>query len=174
MKTIKQKFALIDEYGNGVDGKEVWFYPIGTTNHGTKATEISGKKGQYEIEIDPTSDSDKISHYYDVWYDGALQYSKVALRDKWIWFCTKQITAAEQDVQFSGCTDENGDNLPGSIPNAIVGLMSFSKGRLFYISYQDNTKITVKAQDFADDDCVNLATNPVTISFFVTIKAKTS
>jgi len=173
MKILKERFAIIDENGVGVPGKEAWFYPIGTTAHGTKATEVTGKPGQYNIAIDPSGDNLVISHYYDVWYDGVLQIPKLTLSDKWQWFCTVIADAAQKDFPFSGMTDENGASLPTTIPNVALGLLSFSKGRLFYISVQDTTKITVKAQDFADDDCVNLAVNPVTIKILVTVTAKT-
>ena len=174
MKKLKQYFSIIDDEGVGVPGKEVWFYPIGTTNHGTKADGVTGKPGQYEIEIDPSSDNAKISHYYDVWYDGVKQYSKVTLKDKWMWFTNILMDNVIKEVFFSTLLDENGEALPTAIPNAIVGIMSMDKGRFFYITSSSSAGIWVHAQDFADDNCTKLTTNSVTINVFVTVKAITT
>jgi len=165
MKKIKEYFSLIDDQGL-VPGKEVWFYPYGTTSHGTKADEVVGKPGEYVIEIDPSADNLKISKYCDIWYDGVRQYEKVTLKDKWEWFTRIQFTDTDlsQDFLFADLIDENGHNLPGSIPKAIVDIMTAEADRYFSISVQDDDGFTIDAAASGG------AKVPIYIKLYITIK----
>jgi len=162
MKKIKEYFSLIDDQGL-VSGKEVWFYPYGTTSHGTMANEVTGKPGEYVIEIDPSGDNAKISKYYDIWYDGIRQYEKITLKDKWEWHCNK--SANSQTINFADCNDENGQALPTTIPHAKLEFSYYEKGRMFSVTDITDTYFIVQASEFSDNE----ANLPINIQFKVSV-----
>lgn len=145
MKTLKDAYVVRDQFGVGQSGKTVIYYPWKTEANGSTAVPGTGT-GKYVVTIDPTSNNNKICRYYDIYVDGEKHDEQVFI-GQWEWFVRIQFTDTDlsQDFLFTDLVDENGYDVPDSIPKAIVGIMCAEADRHFSISAQDDSGFTIDA-----------------------------
>lgn len=170
MKYLRKYYVDRDQYGTAQTGSTVEAFPTGTSSNGTTATPDGY---QYKFTIDPTSNPSKICSHYDIKINSILVKEHIPLGE-WKWFVELSMNSADKTFQFQNLNDENGVGhpLPTSIPNAIVQIISTSRGRQAYVASQNDSQVNIKLQDAGDDDCKDsvLSGNPLIVKALVTIK----
>mgnify|MGYP001039593378 CR=1 FL=1 len=113
--------------------------------------------GHYVFTFDPAVAGDDliIARKYDIYNTtpapDVLLMSDVQIGVAWVWFVRKQITTTPQIIDFNvDLVDENGDALPGTIPNAKIQIVSLEEDRLFHLTAQSDTGFTIVASVAGD------------------------
>lgn len=145
MKTLKDSYVVRDQHGAGQPNKTVVYFPWETVANGTTATPGVGT-GKYVVEIDPSSNNNKICRYYDIRVDGVEHDNKVFIGE-WVWFVKLTVDVAQMAVLFSDVSmkDENNESLPTNIPNVKITKMFEEKDLPMFIHTVTDTGFTIEA-----------------------------
>lgn len=153
MKKLTKYYTLRDERGRGVVGKTIVAYPIGTTLHGTIATDDG--YGKYTFIIDPTSDNLVISRFYDLYVNGIIYQSGVDL-GLFNWYVSDTNVDAVESFNFADLIDENGEELPITLNNIQISLVAKNNRQAKVVWTTTNLTITLDSSGDDNIGCYDL------------------
>ncbi len=163
-KTIIDEVTVRDQHGEAQPGlTTVWWYPWKTVVNGTQGTDLTD--GRYRATINSVN-TGKIAKYYDLYIAGAKKIEKIPIGVSWEWIIDVAVNTNPKTVTFNGLVDAlQGGNLPTTIPDVLVEIMSSEKGRSFYLYDITTTNFKIGVQLGGDDN----AGLPVTVRIKVTV-----
>lgn len=162
MKYLRKYYVDRDQNGKAQPGSVIVAYPTGTSVNGSTA---SAEGLMYKMTIDPIGNNNRICSHYDIYINAVMKWEHVVI-GKWEWFVRIQFTDTDlsQDFLFADLVDENGHDVPDSIPKAIVGIMNAEADRHFSISAQDDSGFTIDAAAMGG------ASVPIYVNLHITVK----